>query len=164
MKSSCTSKRIRLEKNLWIKSPPIPKLFFTIFIVTVWSTYMARFWFLPYPTYAISCCMNSTPYFGRPLRFNCTFKRLSTSFSWLGLKKYVTTFVKHCEVCQAIKTPTHRPYGLLQPLPISHSTWHDISMDFITNLPSSKGKTNIWFIVDRHSKFSHFISLPTHYT
>lgn len=37
-------------------------------------------------------------------------------------------------------------------------------MDFITGLPPSKGKTTIWVIVDRLSKFAHFISLPPHYT
>ncbi|KAJ0828513.1 putative nucleotidyltransferase, Ribonuclease H [Helianthus annuus] len=93
-----------------------------------------------------------------------TFKRLSASFSWLGLKKDVITFVRNCEICQAIKIPTHKPYGLLQPLPVPDHTWHDISMDFITNLPPSKGKTVIWVIVDRLSKFAHFIALPTHYT
>ncbi|KAJ0483369.1 putative nucleotidyltransferase, Ribonuclease H [Helianthus annuus] len=93
-----------------------------------------------------------------------TFKRISTSFAWLGLKRDVTAYVKKCSVCQATKTPTHHPYGLLQPLPVPVSTWIDISMDFITGLPSSKGKTTIWVIVDRLSKFAHFISLPTHYT
>ncbi|KAJ0575909.1 putative nucleotidyltransferase, Ribonuclease H [Helianthus annuus] len=93
-----------------------------------------------------------------------TFKRLSTSFSWLGLKKDVIAFVKNCVICQAIKTPNHKPYGLLQPLPVPEHTWHDISMDFITNLPPSRGKTVIWVIVDRLSKFAHFIALPAHYT
>lgn len=33
-------------------------------------------------------------------------------------------------------------------------------MDFITHLPPSQGKTTIWVIVDRLSKYSHFIALP----
>ncbi|KAL6496605.1 hypothetical protein OROGR_029863 [Orobanche gracilis] len=37
-------------------------------------------------------------------------------------------------------------------------------MDFITHLPSSNGKSAIWVIVDRLSKFSHFIALPPKYT
>ncbi|KAL0371811.1 UNVERIFIED_CONTAM: hypothetical protein Scaly_0862700 [Sesamum calycinum] len=37
-------------------------------------------------------------------------------------------------------------------------------MDFITHLPSSNGKTVIWVVVDRLSKYAHFVSLPTHFT
>lgn len=37
-------------------------------------------------------------------------------------------------------------------------------MDFITHLPPSQNKTAIWVIVDRLTKFAHFISLPTNYT
>jgi hypothetical protein len=76
----------------------------------------------------------------------------------------VASFIKNCSVYQAIKTPNHKPYGLLQPLPTPEAPWLEISMDFITNLSSSKGKMVIWVIVDRRSKFSHFLALPTHYT
>ncbi|GKB98047.1 ty3-gypsy retrotransposon protein [Tanacetum coccineum] len=95
---------------------------------------------------------------------NATIKRLSSSFTWLGLKKDVTQFVNSCTVCQTIKHPNHKPYGLLQPLPTPSQPWHDISMDFITQLPPSKGKSCIWVIVDRLSKYAHFISLPPNYT
>lgn len=37
-------------------------------------------------------------------------------------------------------------------------------MDFITQLPSSQGKTTIWIIVYHLSKGAHFIGLPPHYT
>lgn len=55
----------------------------------------------------------------------------------------------------------HRPYGLLQPFPTPTQVWEDISMDFITNLPLSSNKTIIWVVVDRLTKFAHFIGLPT---
>ncbi|KAK9070431.1 hypothetical protein SSX86_010833 [Deinandra increscens subsp. villosa] len=93
-----------------------------------------------------------------------TYKRLAANFSWLGLKKDVVAFVKSCDTCQSTKTPNHKPYGLLQPLPIPDFPWDDISMDFITRLPPSRGKTDVWVIVDRLSKFAHFIALPRHYT
>ncbi|KAK9058307.1 hypothetical protein SSX86_023148 [Deinandra increscens subsp. villosa] len=93
-----------------------------------------------------------------------TTRRLSSSFSWLGLKKDVTTFIRNCQVCQSTKPTNHKPYGLLQPLPIPEAPWLDISMDFITHLPCSRGKTAIWVIVDRFSKFAHFIALPKTYT
>lgn len=37
-------------------------------------------------------------------------------------------------------------------------------MDFITHLPPSNNKTTIWVIVDRLTKFAHFIALPTSFT
>ncbi|GJU45175.1 ty3-gypsy retrotransposon protein [Tanacetum coccineum] len=95
---------------------------------------------------------------------NATVKRLSSTFTWLGLKKDVAHFVKSCTVCQTIKHPNHKPYGLLQPLPTPSQPWQDISMDFITNLPPSKGKVCIWVIVDRLSKYAHFIPLSPNYT
>ncbi|XP_035836073.1 uncharacterized protein LOC118484192 [Helianthus annuus] len=105
-----------------------------------------------------------TSFVGGHAGVNATVNRLSSTFTWLGLKKDVTAFVKACDICQAIKTPNHKPYGLLQPLPTPAQPWHDISMDFITHLPPSKGKTAIWVIVDRLSKFAHFIALSPGYT
>lgn len=93
-----------------------------------------------------------------------TTKRLAATFSWLGVRKEVTDFIKKCHICQSIKPTNHKPFGLLQPLPTPESPWLEISMDFITHLPPSKGRTVIWVIVDRLSKFAHFIALPTHYT
>ncbi|KAL0355085.1 UNVERIFIED_CONTAM: hypothetical protein Sradi_3955400 [Sesamum radiatum] len=37
-------------------------------------------------------------------------------------------------------------------------------MDFITHLPNSGGKTVVWVIVDRLSKYAHFIPLPSRFT
>lgn len=37
-------------------------------------------------------------------------------------------------------------------------------MDFITHLPPSKGKTTIWVVIDRLTKFAHFIALPPQYS
>jgi len=36
-------------------------------------------------------------------------------------------------------------------------------MDFITHLPHVHGKTVIWVIIDRLTKYAHFIALPTFY-
>jgi hypothetical protein len=51
-----------------------------------------------------------------------------------------------------------RPAGLLQPLSVPSWKWDDISMDFITGLPTTqKGHDSIWVIVDRLTKTTHFL-------
>lgn len=58
--------------------------------------------------------------------------------------------------CKASVTANHR---LLQSFPIPQTPWSTISMDFIDYLPQSNGKDSIWKIVDRLTKFVHFIAL-----
>lgn len=89
-----------------------------------------------------------------------TLYRLAAAFSWPHMARDVKLVVRQCSQCQANKYSTQRPWGLLQPLPILERLWEDITMDFITHLPPSQGKTTIWVIVDRLSKYSHFIALP----
>ena len=46
--------------------------------------------------------------------------------------KLVKNFIKTCDICARSKTVHHRPYGLLQTLPLSDRPWSSIFMDFIT--------------------------------
>jgi hypothetical protein len=57
------------------------------------------------------------------------------------------------------KTEHLHPAGLLQPLAIPSSVWSNIAMDFIEGLPKVGGKSVILTVVDRFSKFAHFIPL-----
>lgn len=90
-----------------------------------------------------------------------TTHRLESSFFWSGLWQDTKRFVKECKICQQTKSTTRRPAGLLQPLPIPTGIWEDLSMDFITHLPSSHGFTVILVIMDRYSKGVHLGALPT---
>lgn len=42
--------------------------------------------------------------------------------------------------------------GFLKPLPVPDRIWREISMDFITGLPESEGRTNLLVITERLSK------------
>lgn len=42
-----------------------------------------------------------------------------------------------CDTCQKIKHRRHRPYGLLQAIPIPEKPFDVVSMDFIMDLPES---------------------------
>ncbi|XP_058755573.1 uncharacterized protein LOC131628770 [Vicia villosa] len=93
-----------------------------------------------------------------------TLARLSSSFCWPGMYLEVKNMVKQCSICQLNKYDTQKKKGLLQPLPIPNKVWEEITMDFITHLPSSYGHTAIWVICDRLTKYVHFIPLPTHFS
>lgn len=93
-----------------------------------------------------------------------TLSRLSASFYWSGMHMDVKQYVQACAICQYNKYSTQKSYGLLQPLPLPTQVWEDISMDFITHLPLTHNKSTIWVIVDRLTKFAHFIALPLAFT
>jgi len=80
------------------------------------------------------------------------------------MKRRVQEYVRSCDTCQRQKYLATSPGGLLQPLPIPARVWDDISMDFITGLPKFKGYEAIFVIVDRLSKYAHFILLKHPYT
>lgn len=49
------------------------------------------------------------------------------------------------------------------PLPISSQVWQDITMDFITGLPKVEGKPVILVVVDKLTKYAHFLPLPPNF-
>ncbi|KAJ0599534.1 putative nucleotidyltransferase, Ribonuclease H [Helianthus annuus] len=95
---------------------------------------------------------------------NPTTIRIKELFYWKGCSKDVQRFVKECLVCQSAKYETVAYPGLLQPLPVPKTIFSDISMDFISGLPKIQGKDTIMVVVDRFTKYGHFILLSHPYT
>lgn len=93
-----------------------------------------------------------------------TYRRLAANLYWPGMQKRVRDFVRACDTCQRQKYAATAPGGLLQPLPIPNAIWEDLSLDFITGLPKSKGFEAVLVVVDRLSKYSHFLLLKHPYT
>jgi hypothetical protein len=91
-------------------------------------------------------------YFG----FNKTLELISRDFWWPQIWKVVKKIVLSCNTCSKLKNPRHCPYGLLQPLPIPRQPWSSVSMDFITDLPSSKNFDAIFVIINQLTKMAHF--------
>ncbi|GJY31067.1 ty3-gypsy retrotransposon protein [Tanacetum coccineum] len=88
---------------------------------------------------------------------------LSALFYWRRMRKSVEDYIQQCMVCQQTKYSTQAVGGYLKPLPTPEGVWEDVSMDFITGLPLSKGFTAILVVVDRFSKYAYFGVLPTNF-
>ena len=65
--------------------------------------------------------------------------------------EFVKAYIKGCTICQTtkIQPPVKVP---LKPNEILQGIWETITMDFITDLPVSKGYNSILTVVDHHSK------------
>ncbi|WVZ58880.1 hypothetical protein U9M48_009103 [Paspalum notatum var. saurae] len=76
----------------------------------------------------------------------------------------VENFVKQCTLCQQAKHEKIKLLGLLQPLPIPDGAWQHLTMDFIEDLPKSETFDTLLVIVDKFTKYAHFIPLHHPFT
>ena len=90
-----------------------------------------------------------------------TLHRLQENFTWDSIQMDTHAFIARCLTCQCTKYDNKKPAGLLSPLPVPVQPWEDLSMDFIVGLPTYKGHTCIFVVVDRFSKGLRLGMLPT---
>ena len=93
------------------------------------------------------------------------YQDLKVSYWWSGMKRDVSEFVTKCLVCQKVKAEHQVPSGLLQPIRILEWKWDRITMDFVVRLPLIGRKhDSVWVVVDRLTKFVHFLPVRTDYS
>jgi hypothetical protein len=79
------------------------------------------------------------------------------------MKQVVQEYVRECPTCQRHKFEHLHPAGLLLPLLIPQGVWTDVALDFVEALPRVRSKFVILTVVDRFSKYFHFIPLAHPY-
>ena len=80
---------------------------------------------------------------------------------WPRITKEVNKYCDSCSTCQANKTSTQRPVGLLHSLPIPNRPWGSIGMDFIGPFPKSQGYDYLWVVICRLTSMVHLIPVNT---
>lgn len=76
-----------------------------------------------------------------------------------SLNKDIIEYVSSCPFCNGNKTIHNLPAGLLQSLSIPSRPRSHIAFDFVTRLPTSKGKNIILTIIYHFSKADHLVAL-----
>ncbi|GAX84689.1 hypothetical protein CEUSTIGMA_g12110.t1 [Chlamydomonas eustigma] len=79
---------------------------------------------------------HDTPTSGHPGYLE-TLNAIASHYYWPGMTRTVKTYVSSCATCQRIQPSTQLPPGLLQPHTTPSRPWSHVSMDLITDLPSS---------------------------
>lgn len=75
------------------------------------------------------------------------------------MMNHITQFVAECAVCQKSKYETKSLAGLLSPFSVPSKMWDGISLDFVSGLSRSFGVDCVLVVVDRLSKYTHFLAL-----
>lgn len=93
-----------------------------------------------------------------------TYHRIRALFAWPGMRQQIQGFVQRCQVCQQAKVEHVRTPGMLQPLPVPEQAWQVVCLDFIEGLPKSSRFDTIMVVIDKFTKYGHFIPLAHPFT
>lgn len=111
----------------------------------------------------VTTALHATPVGGHS-GVEATYNRVKKLFTWPKMKQFITEFISQCSICQQAKPERVAYPRLLSPLPIPERAWQVVSLDFIEGLPRSKQYSCILVVVDKFSKYAHFIPLSHPFT
>jgi hypothetical protein len=95
---------------------------------------------------------------------SATYSKIKALFAWPRMKQDITDYVNKCQVCQQAKSEHSKLPDLLHPLPVPTEAWQIVSLDFIEGLPKSNKFDTILVVIDKFTKYAHFIPLSHPYT
>ncbi|GJQ94660.1 putative reverse transcriptase domain-containing protein [Tanacetum coccineum] len=88
------------------------------------------------------------------------YQDLKKLYWWTNMKAEIATYVNKCLTYAKVKAEYQKPSGLLVQHVIPIWKWENIIMDFVTKLPkTSTRQDKVWVIVDRLTKFAHFLPI-----
>jgi RNase H-like domain found in reverse transcriptase/Integrase zinc binding domain/Retroviral aspartyl protease/Chromo (CHRromatin Organisation MOdifier) domain len=94
-----------------------------------------------------------------------TLSLVKRRFYWPAMDSDIVQYVISCDSCQRNKPSHQSTMGLLQPLPIPHRPWSQVSLDLITALPLTLlGHDAIVVFVDKVTKMVHYVATTTNVT
>ncbi|GKB01738.1 ty3-gypsy retrotransposon protein [Tanacetum coccineum] len=90
----------------------------------------------------------------------------SLTASFMHLSQPLTAFLsdlkaENSTLADSVTIHRQLDMGTAAPLATPTTVWKDLSMDFITGMPVSKGLTVVLVVEERFSKYAHFAPLPT---
>ena len=92
----------------------------------------------------------------RHVGFNKTIDYIKRAFWSHGMWRTVGEYVQTCWVCQLVKSDHRKRPGVLWPIPLLEQKWRQITIDQVTNLLESDGKTATAIFMDCLSNMVHF--------
>ncbi len=86
---------------------------------------------------------------------------LDCKYYWKSMIKNVKKYIDTCDICQRVKMKHHLSYDELKSLLQLTDSWKEITMNFITDLSSSKWKEVVYdlilMIVDCYTKMMYYL-------
>ncbi|GKD42130.1 putative reverse transcriptase domain-containing protein [Tanacetum coccineum] len=88
------------------------------------------------------------------------YQYLKQLYWWPNIKVDIATYIGNCLTYSKVKAKHQKPSRLLVQPEIPEWKWEKITIDFVTKLPKmANGYDTIWVIVDRLTKYAHFLPM-----